>query len=605
MPASVVTFATLLITMVPPILAPTIRAAPAAAVSGPIGVLLGAPGTPEAKAFLDQAEKAANAAGLSLEVVPYPAGTKARDAIQTLRDRSCVGMIGPLFDAPDDLEGAAKAAKMPLLDLRPPVEDVAAAVCGLTVEKLRVRRIALVTDPRSKESKALAKVIEKQLQFPYALVANLDLGMDGKAFEKRLAKLEAEGGAQVLIVDGETAAVKEALLGGLASRREPIVLTPRSTSPDLREVHRELYAILPRSPETLREGVQFAKDWKVTHGWFPYGTAEAADALALFAKALSISDATDATAVSKALEGIDWEGPRTRVQVNQGRVSSLLGLWRLRDGSPMPYLPSVLLSDQLEKGTQSLRDPDPELGVPFATWRTDGFQLEEDTQWVVFTFGDSEKATIDLDLGLLGLSTRGEAPLVDHLVKEELLARLLAFTSMKFLRNEDGTSKVGESLAISFATQLPEKAKSGKAWTAQVAGDDDAAGGRAWPGQGYCEIYSTFIRRTIFEEHALDPAISADDLTYLDGSYRFSTDPVKDKRSELIRALINGYAGSMALTAAHEVGHVCGLDHIDSDPAGIMNVAEGSGVDHRDGHFIPDSLEKLVKRLGVVGKKKR
>ena len=127
----------------------------------------------------------------------------------------------------------------------------------------------------------------------------------------------------------------------------------------------------------------------------------------------------------------------------------------------------------------------------------------------------------------------------------------------------------------------------------------------------FCEIYTTFIRRTIFQEHALTPPIGPDDLTYIDGSYEFGTDHKRDKRSELIRALINGYGGSMALTTAHEVGHLCGLGHITDDPFGIMNVEEGAGIDYRDAHFTPGSWETMVQKLGISeepddkGKKKR
>lgn len=563
-----------------------------------VGLLVAAPGTPEAKAFTDRARAAAKAAGLSLEVAELTDELPPKAAVTALRERGAWAIVGPQFGDPAPAAAVARSAKVPLLALAPPVDDVADALCGLTVERLRVRRMALVMDPRDRESKALQKALEVRLEHPYELVETLDLGLDAKGLAKKLEKSPA----QLLIVDGAVDDVRAALEGALGARPEAVVLTPRCMSPDLRTVTRELYGLLPRSPETLPEGLALAKDWKVMHGWLPYGVAEADDALALVVAAL----ADAATPADVALDGRERVGARAAVRVSDGRLSAPLGLWKLRLGSPVPYLPSPLRAEDVEKGTASIRDPDPELGVPFAAWRTDRFALEDDTQWVVLTVGEGEeKGTLDADLLALGLSTGGSAPLVDHLVKEELLARLLAFTSMKFLRNEDGTSRQGESLGISFATQLPPKAKKGKAWTAQVGGDDDAAGGRAWPGQGYCEIYSTFIRRTIFQDHALDPPVSADDLKYLDGSYRFGGDVASDKRSELIRALINGYAGSMALTAAHEIGHVAGLSHVTGDEAAIMNVEEGSGVDHRDGRFIEESMEILVKRLGVVGKKRR
>jgi len=86
-------------------------------------------------------------------------------------------------------------------------------------------------------------------------------------------------------------------------------------------------------------------------------------------------------------------------------------------------------------------------------------------------------------------------------------------------------------------------------------------------------------------------------------SLRYSSDYEKDKRSELIRALINGYAGSMALTLAHEVGHLAGLGHVTDDPVEIMNVNEGSGLDYRDAKFGAASLASMRERYGLTGDK--
>ena len=55
-----------------------------------------------------------------------------------------------------------------------------------------------------------------------------------------------------------------------------------------------------------------------------------------------------------------------------------------------------------------------------------------------------------------------------------------------------------------------------------------------------------------------------------------------------------------ALVTVHEVGHLCTLDHITDDPAGIMNVEEGAGLDPDDAHFTTRNFEILEKRLGVA-----
>ena len=127
--------------------------------------------------------------------------------------------------------------------------------------------------------------------------------------------------------------------------------------------------------------------------------------------------------------------------------------------------------------------------------------------------------------------------------------------------------------------------------------DDDASAG-GWTVAAPCEIYTSFIRRTIFDKHKLVPPIGPEDQEYLDGSYVFGKDRKKNRRSELIRALINGYAGSMALTTAHEVGHLCGLGHVTGNKTAIMDAAEGAGVHHDEAEFCADHVAKLTKRLG-------
>ena len=49
----------------------------------------------------------------------------------------------------------------------------------------------------------------------------------------------------------------------------------------------------------------------------------------------------------------------------------------------------------------------------------------------------------------------------------------------------------------------------------------------------------------------------------------------KEVRFRQIRALVDGYAGACALTGAHELGHLAGLGHDETDARSIMNVAEG------------------------------
>lgn len=545
-----------------------------------------------ARAALDAA---ASFPRLAVEVADdHGSDEGVREAVTRLIQAGAVAIVGPLDGGLVEVAAKTAAARrVPLVAPVPPTERAAEAVRETVVQRLRARRVALLSD-QSRAARDLEKALVRLLPHPYAVVFHAGIDVSAKELEKLLAR----DPATVVLVDAPAELVRAALEGPLGPLPLPIVLTPRSHGDLLRGTDREVFAILGRSPATMGGGSPLLTEHRRRHGEPGYGAAEGDEAVRLVAAALQGAGGDAAAALAAARVA----GPRGTIGLDAAslRLDAPQALWRLAAGVPRPYLPAAIPAELLEAGTAGLRDVDPELGVPFGTCRTDRFTLEEKTQWVVFSFGAPEESTIDQDLASIGLSSGGRAPLVDHLVKEEILARLMAINSTKFLRTDAGESIPGRSLRISFADHLPHKAKGGKAWTAVIAGDDAAAGGRAWPGQGHCEIYSTFIRRTIYQEHALDPPVGPDDLTYLDGSYRFGTDRARDRRSELIRALINGYAGSMALTAAHEIGHLAGLDHITDDPHGIMNVEEGAGIDHRDGHFTDGSLEKLRQRFGVA-----
>lgn len=219
--------------------------------------------------------------------------------------------------------------------------------------------------------------------------------------------------------------------------------------------------------------------------------------------------------------------------------------------------------------------------------------------WV--TFGDKDSKpprTIEKDLAALHLGTRGYEGDLDAAVLEELMARVLAKLSRLFLKNEDGTGIPGVSYAISFTAEKPKHLKSSEYWTMVVAGDDEVAGGRAFPGDNRCEVYSTFLRRTIFDANALDPPMSQEDKKYVDGTYVHGTWRLQHLRADKIRCLIDGYAGSFALTGAHEAGHLAGLGHDVEDPRSIMNVTEGVGLRETQAWWIPSHAAVLDRLLG-------
>jgi len=247
---------------------------------------------------------------------------------------------------------------------------------------------------------------------------------------------------------------------------------------------------------------------------------------------------------------------------------------------------------------------DPDMGPAMRLRSPRLYRAEPGTKVVWFSYGDAySKAvrSIEKDLTELGLNTRGYDGEMDRWILDELMARTLGKINKLFLRNEDGTSIPGVSFAISFTTEPPTGVKEHDYWRAVIAGDDPEAGGRAWPGEGRCEIYSTFMVRTMFKPRALDPPLRGEDRKYLDGKYAWGSNTQENLRLKLIRALIDGYAGAFALTGAHELGHLAGLGHDESNPRSIMNVVEGAGLFETSACWIPEHVAALERALGRVG----
>lgn len=518
-------------------------------------------------------------------------------AIAKLDAGGALALVAPLD--PKLAESARRnvRGKIACASFATPAANLAAALDELGDVHWRTTRVGFAHDAH-KDGRELAKLLAKGLPRSGAtLVFECDLAPAAKTLAKELDSARPE----LLVVDGEPEAASKFLRESWANSKLPVVLTPRAFGPLVSASGEGVFAVLGRSPATVRGADTFRADWTKTHAELAFGAAEGFESVAFLARALGAK--RERAAVLAALADVAFDGPRGPLvwDAKLGALLAPLGVWRCANGTALPYAPVVLPLRTGEEKTAVATTPDATLGVSFGTWRTRQFELAEDTQWVVCSWADeSPNATIDEDLAELGLGTKGACPLVDHIVKDELLARVIAITNTKFLRNEDGSAIPGKSFKISFATRAPKK--SAKFWPARYGGDHEGAGGEAFG--DHCNIYSTFIRRTIFQPHALKPPVTADDLRFVDGTYRYGTDPALDHRSELIRALINGYAGSMALTTAHEVGHLCTLDHVTDDPADIMNVDEGAGIGHEVGHFGATSYPRLVKRLGLVPAKK-
>jgi hypothetical protein len=79
----------------------------------------------------------------------------------------------------------------------------------------------------------------------------------------------------------------------------------------------------------------------------------------------------------------------------------------------------------------------------------------------------------------------------------------------------------------------------------------------------------------------------------------------RNVRHDAIRSLLNGFAGAMSLTTAHECGHLGGLGHDTVTPRSIMNVADAKGLDPESGEWIPDHIAQLERTIGREPEPKR
>lgn len=244
---------------------------------------------------------------------------------------------------------------------------------------------------------------------------------------------------------------------------------------------------------------------------------------------------------------------------------------------------------------------DPDFGPLLRARKPSLYKAEPGTKVVWLSFGDAKSKavrSIEEDLSKLGLITKGYEAAMDEWILDELMARALAKINRLYLKNEDGSFIPGVSFAISFTVEKPKELKPGEYFTAVIAGDDPETGGRAWPGEGRCEIYSTFMERTIFLKDKLVPPLQSEDRRYFTGAYVWATNSAENLRAKTIRNLLDCYAGSFALTGAHEVGHLCGLGHDTSDPRSLMNVQEGGGLRETSACWIPEHVKILERFLG-------
>jgi len=535
--------------------------------------------------------------GHPLELVPLGGADSSRAARTALEQVSGVALSGVILPWSSDCSALVRAAcerrQLPAAGpSHDPALEAQVLVDGLA-GALRCTRIGLLADA-SPAAKNLRAELERRLASPCALVFAARLGSSAKELARRLAETRPD----VLVLDAPSEDVAAALAGPLAAVRTPLVLGARAAGARA-GLGRELLFVHGLSPATATPRGEFLAEYRAQSGEPGPGAVEGYELVEYFAVAIERAGSGAPEEIRAALASTRLvEGPRGPVDGGAtGEISARPALWRWRGGA-LPHLPPALVADEgLPDGNE--RAPEARLGADFGRLRTDAFRLDPGTRWVRVHFGDAEVATIDADLARLGLATGGDSPFVDHLVREELLARTLSIVSEKYLRSPLGRGITGQSLKVSFAAHLPAGVEEREAWDAQIAGSDPKANGRAFPDSGHCEIFATNWLATVIA-HALTPPIGSEDLGFLDGTYVFGSDYGKDRRSELIRALIQGYAGSLGLTCAHEVGHLFGLEHDSGDPTSLMSTDEESGIAPEDARFSDRALELLRRTPGVV-----
>lgn len=195
-----------------------------------------------------------------------------------------------------------------------------------------------------------------------------------------------------------------------------------------------------------------------------------------------------------------------------------------------------------------------------------------------------------------GLHTNGGDSYTDNSVEDWLQAQILGYTSSFYRRNSDGTKVSGSSFNVCFvgtsppSPWIPPPSTQGNAQPNQynilhfmdTDPNSTSALGRAWmdlstgtgglPDNGRRENNSRANSLGIFmtpiwgnlvswgRVSVLNPALSASDRNYVDGTYTLgSGTSAQDSRFLAIRSRIANFADGLCTVAMHEIGHSLGL----------------------------------------------
>jgi ABC-type branched-subunit amino acid transport system substrate-binding protein len=224
------------------------------------------------------------------------------------------------------------------------------------------------------------------------------------------------------------------------------------------------------------------------------------------------------------------------------------------------------------------------------------YKWEPGSFYVWMHWGKPEERTIERDMAAIGLDP-GEGELRARMI-DDLMGRAISRMNRLYLRNIDGAAIPGVSYNVTFGTEeKPAGLKNSHRFEMVLRGDDPDKGGVAHGTT--CEVFTTYLERTIYARRAFKPPIAAADAEYVDGKYRWELKALdKNLRGDSLRALQDGYTQAMGLTGAHECGHMFGLGHDTATPRSIMNVVEAVDLEFEWAEWSPDHAKILEARLG-------
>lgn len=513
------------------------------------------------------------------------------------------------------VEAAAEKAKLPLLVLSPemtrPDRDPKRAVFwagGLRPTPEALQAMDLLYLPLGCRfpyvyhdgSERAVQVASKCLKLHHAAQTPTVVGVLPGIFGKAEAEALAKSGADGVVYFGGPAGAERLLSGANAAGLEmPILLGQglgTSAVPTFLEGVVNAWALEARYMEDeggpAQDGRYHLEDAaKAANVRLLAPTVRGFRAGFWLLTALSKSDSAKAKDLLPALRELNRPSTRGKEVFEFWGHASLarLEVWRStrdRDDPPCHRVRNTLLPMQ---------------GMPaVGFFRSDLFEWEPGTQHVYCHYGEGEGRTIEQDLAVLGLGTKGYEADLEKRIVDDLLGRVMSKANQLFLREPDGSPIPGVSYKVTFSAKPPsDEVKTSRRSIVWIAHDDPDAGGRAFG--NLAKVFSTFIRRTMYEDKKLVPALSASDRPFIVGAYKWGSALETNLREGYIRSLVDGYSQGMALTTAHELGHTYGPNHDTVTPRSIMNVVEAEDLDWEWAHWIPDHHEMLETRLGIDG----